>query len=76
LESSLFAQGLLHRHEMGDTCQHAADIGTIRQHTAVPDTTQTERAQRAPMLGLAADARSDLRHPDVGLGFMADRWPR
>ena len=60
--------GALHRHEMGDAGQHAPDLGAVGEDPAAAHAPQAQGPQRAAVLGLGADARADLGHPQVAAG--------
>src|SRR5258708_15364796 len=47
---------------MRDPCEHPADLGPVGQDVGRSDLAEPERAQRAALLGLGADARSHQRH--------------
>ena len=64
----LVIAGGLHRHEMGHARQHAPDVGAVGEDPAAADAAQAQGPQRAPVLGLGADARAHLGHPQVAFG--------
>src|SRR5687768_17262303 len=54
------AVDLFDGHEVRDTSDHAADLGTVRKGVGLADATEAEGPQRAAGLGLGADGRLDL----------------
>src|SRR6516162_9484193 len=51
---------------MGDARQHAADLGPVGQHVALPDPPQAEGAQGGAGPGLGPDGGADLGHREGG----------
>src|SRR6478609_1641811 len=54
------AADLFDGHEVRDTSDHAADLGTVGKGVGLADAAQAEGPQRATGLGLGADGRLDL----------------
>jgi hypothetical protein len=57
---SLMRLDLLHRNEVAHRADHAADLRRVRALHRLTDLAQAQRAQREPLVLLAADAAADL----------------
>src|SRR5262249_42614268 len=67
---------LFHLGEVRHLCEHAADLGAVRERVRLADAAETEGAEGAALVGLRPDGRAGLRDLQHHLTSVYSTGPR